>query len=219
MTGEVAGGRVPLPQRTAEARLIVVARARRAEDYDRVLDVLVEAGIRSIELTLTTPGTFERLPALTDRYGASVDLGVGTVTSEAELARAIGAGARYIVTPVTSAALVAQARAAAVPIVPGGLTPTELFASWSAGASAVKIFPAGPVGASYLKDLRGPFPDLVAVPSGGVDLDGAAAWLAAGAAAVSVGGPLLGDAFAGGDLAALRTRAEAFVSLCARTAH
>lgn len=214
MTGELR--RVALPQRTVDSRLIVVARAQRAEDYDAVLDVLIDAGIRSLELTLTTPGTFDRMPHLLAQYGDAVDLGVGTVTNAADLARAVEAGASYLVTPITSAAFVEQATDAGVPIVPGGLTPTELFASWSAGASAVKIFPAGQVGPAYLKDLRGPFPDLVAVPSGGVDLNGASAWLTAGAVAVSVGGPLLGDAFSGGDLVALRDRAQAFVEVCAR---
>ena len=216
MTGEV--GRLTLPARTAESRLIIVARAQRATDYDAVLDVLVDAGIRSVELTLTTPGTFEHLPRLLERFGDTIDLGIGTVTNTADLARALDAGAAYIVTPITSTEFVRQATDAGVPIVPGGLTPTELFASWSAGASAVKIFPAGQVGPSYLKDLRGPFPDIVAVPSGGVDLAGAEAWLRAGAVAVSVGGPLLGDAFRGGDLQALRTRAEAFVEVCAQDA-
>ena len=213
MTGEVA--RVALPARTVESRLVVVARAQRAEDYDAVLEVLIEAGIRSVELTLTTPGTFERLPLLLDTYGDVVDLGVGTITGADQLARAVDAGAHYLVTPVTSTDLVARAAAARVPIVPGGLTPTELFASWSAGASAVKVFPSGVVGPSYLKDLRGPFPDIAAMPSGGVDLDSAAAWLAAGAVAVSVGGPLLGDAFRGGELAALRARAAAVGAGCA----
>lgn len=214
MTGETS--RIALPERTVESRLIVVARAQRAEDYDAVLDVLVDAGIRSVELTLTTPGTFAHFPRLRERFGDVVDLGIGTVTSTDDLTRAIDAGATYIVTPITSTAFVEQATDAGVPIVPGGLTPTELFASWSAGASAVKVFPAGQVGPGYLKDLRGPFPDIVAVPSGGVDLAGAEAWLAAGAVAVSVGGPLLGDAFGGGDLGALRDRAEAFVTVCAR---
>ncbi|WEK61558.1 MAG: bifunctional 4-hydroxy-2-oxoglutarate aldolase/2-dehydro-3-deoxy-phosphogluconate aldolase [Candidatus Microbacterium colombiense] len=214
MTGENA--RVALPARTVGSRLIVVARAQHAEDYDAVLDVLVDAGIRSIELTLTTPGTFDRFTALRDRYDTVADLGVGTVTNSTDIGRAVDAGARYLVTPITSTAFVQQATDAGVPIVPGGLTPTELFASWSAGASAVKVFPAGQVGPGYLKDLRGPFPDLVAVPSGGIDLAGAAAWLDAGAVAVSVGGPLLGDAFAGGDLVALRDRAQAFVEVCAR---
>jgi 2-dehydro-3-deoxyphosphogluconate aldolase/(4S)-4-hydroxy-2-oxoglutarate aldolase len=212
MTGEPA--RLALSPRTVESRLIVVARAPRVEDYDRVLEVLVEAGIRSVELTLTTPGTLDRLPELIARYDGAADIGVGTVTGEAQLRRAIEGGARYVVTPITSSALVAQSVDAGVPIVPGGLTPTELFSSWSAGAAAVKIFPAGQVGPSYLSDLRGPFPDIVAIPSGGVDLDGARAWLRAGALAVSVGGPLLGDAFRGGRLDALRDRVTRFVDVC-----
>ncbi|KNY04710.1 bifunctional 4-hydroxy-2-oxoglutarate aldolase/2-dehydro-3-deoxy-phosphogluconate aldolase [Microbacterium sp. GCS4] len=214
MTGEA--GREALPARTLESRLVVVARAQRAADYDAVLEVLVDAGIRSVELTLTTPDTLAHLPRLIERFGDVVDLGVGTVTDTEELSGAIAAGAAYIVTPITDRSFVTQARDAGVPIVPGGLTPTELSASWSAGASAVKVFPAGQVGPGYLKDLRGPFPDIQVVPSGGVDLAGAEAWLAAGAAAVSVGGPLLGDAFSGGDLGALRDRAAAFVEVCAR---
>ncbi|MCK6079828.1 bifunctional 4-hydroxy-2-oxoglutarate aldolase/2-dehydro-3-deoxy-phosphogluconate aldolase [Microbacterium sp. EYE_5] len=207
----MTGDRLALPERTLASRLVVVARAQRAEDYDAVLEVLADAGIRSVELTLTTPGTFDHLPRLRDAFGDRLDLGVGTVVDEAQLDRAVAGGAAYLVTPITSTSLVRRAVEAGVPIVPGGLTPTELFSSWSAGASAVKVFPAGQVGPGYLSDLRGPFPDIRAVPSGGVDLAGATAWLDAGALAVSVGGPLLGDAFRGGDLGALRERAEAFV--------
>lgn len=215
MTGELRSTRIALPAQTLASGLVVVARAERAEDYDAVLDVLIDAGIRSIELTLTTPGTFDRLAVLRERYDAVADLGIGTVTNSVDLARAIDAGVRYVVTPLTSSALVVQATDAGMPIIPGGFTPTELFTSWSAGASAVKVFPAGKLGPSYLADLRGPFPDIAVVPSGGVDLESAAAWLKAGAVAVSVGGPLLGDAFRGGNLVSLRDRAEAFVAVCA----
>ncbi|WP_150953623.1 bifunctional 4-hydroxy-2-oxoglutarate aldolase/2-dehydro-3-deoxy-phosphogluconate aldolase [Microbacterium testaceum] len=206
MTGE-------LPFRTVSSKLIVVARASAASDYAPVLASLAAAGVQSIELTLTTPGTFDAFTDLRSSFDG--DLGIGTVTDLDQLERAIAVGADYVVTPITSTALVERAVAAGMPIVPGGLTPTELFASWSAGASAVKVFPAGQVGPGYLKDLRGPFPDIVVIPSGGVDADSAAAWLAAGAVAVSVGGPLLGDAFRGGDLGALRERAERFVAVCA----
>jgi len=206
MTGE-------LPSRTVSSKLVVVARASAASDYAPVLAALAEAGVQSVELTLTTPGTFDAFAEL--RAAFDGDLGIGTVTNVDQLERAIAVGADYVVTPITSTALVERAVAAGMPIVPGGLTPTELFASWSAGASAVKVFPAGQVGPGYLKDLRGPFPDIAVVPSGGVDADSAAAWLAAGAVAVSVGGPLLGDAFRGGDLGALRARAERFVAVCA----
>ncbi|MFN3948870.1 bifunctional 4-hydroxy-2-oxoglutarate aldolase/2-dehydro-3-deoxy-phosphogluconate aldolase [Microbacterium sp.] len=206
MTGE-------LPSRTVSSRLVVVARASAASDYAPVLAALADAGVQSVELTLTTPGTFDVFAQL--RASFDGDLGIGTVTTLDQLERAIAVGADYVVTPITSTALVERAVAAGMPIVPGGLTPTELFASWSAGASAVKVFPAGQVGPGYLKDLRGPFPDIAVVPSGGVDADSAAAWLAAGAVAVSVGGPLLGDAFHGGDLGALRERAARFVAVCA----
>nr|WP_154921754.1 bifunctional 4-hydroxy-2-oxoglutarate aldolase/2-dehydro-3-deoxy-phosphogluconate aldolase [Microbacterium testaceum] len=205
MTGE-------LPARTLSSKLVVVARASAAADYEPVLAALAQAGVRSVELTLTTPGTFDAFAALRSSFDG--DLGIGTVTNLDQLERAIEVGADYVVTPITSSALVERAVAAGIPIIPGGLTPTELFSSWSAGASAVKIFPAGQVGPGYLKDLRGPFPDIAVVPSGGVDADSAAAWLAAGAVAVSVGGPLLGDAFRGGDLGALRERAERFVAVC-----
>jgi 2-dehydro-3-deoxyphosphogluconate aldolase/(4S)-4-hydroxy-2-oxoglutarate aldolase len=102
-------------------------------------------------------------------------------------------------------------------VFPGGLTPTELAAGWEAGATAVKIFPAETVGPAYLKHLRGPFPDLQAVPSGGVDLDATREWLAAGAAAVSIGGPLLGDALKGGDPSALRERCRAIHAVVTET--
>lgn len=219
MTGDTlatdaARTRLPMPARTAAAKLIVVVRAPDAAGYDQVLDVLVSAGIRSVELTLTTPGTLDRLPKLLAQFGDGADIGVGTVTDGDQLAAAVDAGAHYLVTPIADPDLVGAANRAGVPIVPGGLTPTELFAAWRAGAAAVKIFPANQVGPGYLNDLRGPFPDIAAVPSGGVDLQGAAAWLRAGAAAVSVGGPLLGDALRGGDLGALRDRTAAFVAAC-----
>lgn len=215
MIGDGTVNRLPIPPRTAATRLIAVLRARDSGDYTRVLDALVDAGIRSVELTMTTPGTIERLPEIVARFGDAADIGVGTVIDEDELNAAIGAGAHYIVTPITDARVVALSVAAGIPVVPGGFTPTELFASWRAGASAVKVFPAGQVSANYVNDLRGPFPGIDVIPSGGVNHDMAAAWLAAGAAAVSVGGPLLGDAMRGGNLRALRERAAAFVALCA----
>lgn len=98
MTGDTPT-RLQIPARTAAAKLIVVLRAPDAADYDRVLDVLVEAGIRSVELTLTTPGTLERLPELLARYGDEADIGVGTVVDGEQLDAAVGAGAHYLVTP------------------------------------------------------------------------------------------------------------------------
>lgn len=210
--------RPSLPERTAAARLIVVIRGELADQYAPVLDALAGAGIRSVELTLSTPGTLDELPALLERFGDQLDIGIGTVTDPGDLRVAAERGAHYIVTPITRADLLEAAAEAGIPIVPGGLTPSELHAGWAAGAAAVKVFPASVVGPGYVKDLRGPFPGIRVIPSGGVDLEAARAWLQAGAEAVSVGGPLLGDALKGGSLEALADRAVQFVGVTTREA-
>jgi 2-dehydro-3-deoxyphosphogluconate aldolase / (4S)-4-hydroxy-2-oxoglutarate aldolase len=213
-----ATDRPTLPERTAAARLIVVIRGERADQYAPVLEALAGAGIRSVELTLSTPGTLDELPALLESFGDRLDIGIGTVTDPEDLRTAARHGAHYIVTPITRADLLEAASEAGIAIVPGGLTPSELHAGWAAGAAAVKVFPASVVGPGYVKDLRGPFPGIRVIPSGGVDLDAAAAWLRAGADAVSVGGPLLGDALTGGSLEQLADRAAQFVGVTTREA-
>ena len=212
-----ASGRPPLGERLTRSKVIAVLRASQISALAPVCDVLVEEGILTLELTLTTPGILDALPRLVDRYGASADVGVGTILTESDAERAVECGARFLVTPTVSLPVVNLAVQRQVAIFPGGLTPTELAAGWQAGATAVKIFPAQTVGAGYLKHLRGPFPDLQAVPSGGVDLDASRQWLAAGAVAVSIGGPLLGDALNGGRLDALRDRCRAFRTVVGET--
>jgi 2-dehydro-3-deoxyphosphogluconate aldolase/(4S)-4-hydroxy-2-oxoglutarate aldolase len=207
-----------LSQRLAGSKVIAVLRASQVSALAPVCDVLVEEGILSLELTLTTPGLLDALEELVDRYGNSADVGVGTVVTESEARRAMDCGAQYLVTPTMNLPVVDLAVRRKIAVFPGGLTPTELVAGWRAGATAVKIFPAETVGAGYLKHLRGPFPDLEAIPSGGVDLDATRAWLAAGAAAVSIGGPLLGDVLEGGELSALRDRCRAVRAVVAATA-
>jgi 2-dehydro-3-deoxyphosphogluconate aldolase/(4S)-4-hydroxy-2-oxoglutarate aldolase len=201
--------RPPLSDRLISSKVIAVLRASHVSALVPVCEVLVNEGILSLELTLTTPGLLDALPELVDRYSNSADVGVGTILTESEAQRALDSGAQYLVTPTMNLPVVRLAVQHQVAVFPGGLTPTELAAGWDAGATAVKIFPAQTVGAGYLKHLRGPFPDLQAVPSGGVDLDASRQWLAAGAVAVSIGGPLLGDSLKGGDVSALRDRCRA----------
>jgi 2-dehydro-3-deoxyphosphogluconate aldolase/(4S)-4-hydroxy-2-oxoglutarate aldolase len=195
--------------------VVAVLRAGHAREYAPVIEALAAAGVRSIELTLSTAGVFDLLPALVRDFGEEVEIGVGTITTTAEAGQALDSGARFLVTPVTDSGIVGAAVGRGVPVYPGGLTPTELLAGWRAGATAVKIFPASTVGPGYIAQLRGPFPDLQVIPSGGVGIEDAAAWISAGALAVSLGGPLLGDAFRGGDLAALRSRAARVTALVA----
>jgi 2-dehydro-3-deoxyphosphogluconate aldolase/(4S)-4-hydroxy-2-oxoglutarate aldolase len=206
MNGPGLAARAELPSAVVESGVIAVLRGRVASDYLRVCTTLVEAGVVGLELTLTTPGTFAALPALREALPNAV-FGIGTVTRVEEVGRARSAGAEFVVTPVTQGAVIDEAVRVGLPVVPGGLTPTELHDGWSRGAAAVKVFPASAVGAGYLTQLAGPFPALRAMPSGGVALDDIQGWVEAGAMAVSLGGPLVGDAFAGGDLAALAERA------------
>jgi 2-dehydro-3-deoxyphosphogluconate aldolase/(4S)-4-hydroxy-2-oxoglutarate aldolase len=213
----MAISRPPLSDRLNSSKVIAVLRASHISALVPVCDVLVEEGILSLELTLTTPGLLDALPEFVYRYTDAADVGVGTILSEPEAHRAIDSGAQYLVTPTMNLAVVRLAVERQVAVFPGGLTPTELAAGWNAGATAVKIFPAQTVGAAYLKHLRGPFPDLEGIPSGGVDLNATRAWLDAGAAAVSIGGPLLGDALKSGDLSALRDRCRAVRAVVRQT--
>jgi 2-dehydro-3-deoxyphosphogluconate aldolase/(4S)-4-hydroxy-2-oxoglutarate aldolase len=135
---------------------------------------------------------------------------MGTVTSEATARASLDSGAEFLVTPIVAPEVLELGVAAGVPVLCGALTPTEAHAAWSAGASAVKIFPASAVRPSFLRELRGPFPELDAMPSGGVGFDDMAPWLTAGACAVSLGGTLIGDVFtnASSDLEARVQRAR-----------
>ena len=209
---DVSGGtdtlRRPAPSAILQANPVVaVLRAGHAREYAPVIAALADGGVRSIELTLSTAGVFELLPGLIRDFGDQVEIGVGTVTAETEAGEALDAGARFLVTPVTNSAIVRAAAERGIPVFPGGLTPTELFTGWRAGATAVKIFPASTVGPGYIAQLRGPFPELAVIPSGGVAIEDAPGWIRAGALAVSLGGPLIGDAFNGGDLSELTRRA------------
>ncbi|KRE64092.1 2-dehydro-3-deoxyphosphogluconate aldolase [Arthrobacter sp. Soil736] len=197
---------------------MAVLRARHASDYAPVIEALQRGGVLSIELTLSTPGVWDELPALRDRFGDALEIGVGTVTEAAEAEAALDLGAAYIVTPVTDPGVITACVGRGVPVYPGGLTPTELHAGWKLGATAVKVFPASTVGAGYVAQLRGPFPDIEVIPSGGVNIEDVPGWIMAGALAVSLGGPLLGDAFKGGDLQELTARARRVRELIDRTA-
>ena len=191
--------------------VVAILRGRRAEHLDAVLDVLVEAGIRSLEITLNTPGALTAIRRAGTRFGSDVTVGAGTVRTVADVDAAVEAGAAYLVSPHTDPALASRAHELGAAYLPGAFTPTEIVAAWNAGAAAVKLFPARLGGPRYLRDLREPLPDIPIVPTGGVSAENAAEWFAAGAVAVGAGGSLIGDALDGGDLSALAARASALV--------
>ncbi len=203
--------RLALPEELAGG-LVAVLRARRAEQLLPVCRTLVQEGIVGLELTLTTPDALSVVAEITEALPAAC-IGIGTITTPEEVDDAADAGARFGVSPIASMELLSAARERALPFVGGALTPTEIHRVWSGGASAVKVFPAGSVGTGYLGQLRGPFPDLQIMPSGGVSIEDIPAWFAAGAITVSLGGDLQGRVFDDGDLDALAARSARAVRL------
>ena len=200
---------------SANSRVVAVLRARHASAYAPVIESLLAGGVTLIELTLTTAGVVDHLPGLRQAFGQDANIGVGTVVDPDEAKLVLDAGAQFLVTPTVNTDVIAAAVDRGVPVFPGGLTPTELFTGWAAGATAVKVFPASTVGPGYCAQLRGPFPQMELVPSGGIGLDDAPAWITAGAMAVSIGGPLLKDAFEGGSLSQLTERCRRVSALVA----
>jgi len=199
--------RPPIPTRITESRAIAVGRYISAADAPRIGEALVAGGVTAMELTLNEPEddalrAIEALAGVADDLGALV--GAGTVLSISAAKRAVDAGARFIVAPHTDKELIAWCALSGVPCFPGALSPTEIHVAWSAGASAVKLFPAAAVGPSYLKQIAGPFPDVAMVPTGGVSAETAGAWIDAGAVAVGMGSWLIGD----GDPAGVTQRAR-----------
>ena len=193
-------------------RAIAILRASTAERFADVTDVLVDQGVKAVEYTLTTPKVLDAIAAYAKRKPADVAIGAGTVTTPDDAQRAVDAGATYLITPAVFPDVIEEAARLGVPVLPGALTPTEIVTAWRAGATMVKLFPASLGGVAYLKAVRAPLPEIPLVPTGGVDPANAGEWLKAGAAAVAVGTPLVGDACEGGDLQALAERADTLVA-------
>jgi 2-dehydro-3-deoxyphosphogluconate aldolase/(4S)-4-hydroxy-2-oxoglutarate aldolase len=207
--------RIPLPESIARSRLVAVVRATSIDTLPNVVSVLIENGITVIELTLTTPDAIRSMTELRSVWSDRALIGMGTVTTKGQARDSIAAGAQFLVTPVTVPEIANISSEAGVPILMGAFSPTEVATAWDSGATAVKVFPASQVGPSYLRELRGPFLEIVTMPSGGVTIDDIPAWLSAGASAVSLGGSLIGSAFSG-DLAGLAERARKAVDYVAK---
>jgi 2-dehydro-3-deoxyphosphogluconate aldolase/(4S)-4-hydroxy-2-oxoglutarate aldolase len=206
--------RPAIPAGVVSAGVVAIGRRVAAGSVPAVAEALVAGGVRAFELTLNEPeGDALRAIEAAARVGLDLGLevGAGTVLSIEAAGRAIDAGATFLVMPHLDADLVAWAAGRGIPTFPGCATPTEILAAWRAGAAAVKLFPASSAGPGFVREMRGPFPDIPLVPTGGVTLQTAPAFIAAGAVAIGMGGWLLGD----GDAAGIRERAAAVVSAIA----
>lgn len=193
-----------LPTPIRVQRVIAIARGLTPSSVTPLAEALSRGGIGVLEVTVEEEGG---IPAIEELRGSGFFVGAGTVTSIGQAAAAIESGAGFLVSPHFDAGLIGWARDAGIPFIPGTFTPTEVHTAWSAGASAVKIFPASIGGPDHISALKGPLPQVELIPTGGVDGDNAAAYLGAGAVAVGIGGWLTGH----GDMAMVAERAARLV--------
>ena len=175
-----------------EVGIVPVVRTSTSEAAILAVEALYNGGVRAAEITMTVPGAIRALEKVADRFGGKIMLGAGTVL-DPETARAcMLAGAEFFVTPSLRVSTIELVKRYSKVICPGALTPTEVLTAWESGADVVKIFPCGNVGGpKYIKALKGPFPQIEMIPTGGVNLETAGDFLKAGACAVAVGGELV----------------------------
>ena len=193
-----------------ETGVIPVIRANSSDEAMRAIDAIRAGGVSTMEITMTVPGAVKVMEDVAKRYGAEVLVGAGTVL-DAETARiCILSGARFVISPAFNPETVSLCKRYGVVVMPGALTPTEVVQAWTAGADFVKVFPAGALGgASYIKSLKAPLPQIELIPTGGVSLKTAADFIKAGAGALGIGADLV-------DLEALRNGQDDLITERAR---
>lgn len=211
----MSAARVALPDAlTGPGVLAIVRGARDAAWLREAGAALLEGGVAAVEVAGTGPDAAEGIAALSTVPGLTV--GAGTVLSREQTDRVVAAGASFLVMPHVDADLVAWAAGAGLATLPGALTPTEALTAWGAGAAAVKLFPAAPLGPEYLAALREPLGHLQFVPTGGVTDENAEAFVAAGAVAVAAASWLVPAPPAELSPSRLRARAASLVDAVAR---
>lgn len=201
-------------QRIRDIGVIPVVRASSADEAVQVVEAIRAGGVSLLEITMTVPGAVQVIQTLTKEFGDGAIVGAGTVLDAQTAAACIAAGAKFIVSPALNPETIAFCREHDVAVMPGALTPTEIVTAWNAGADFVKVFPCGALGgASYIKSLKAPLPQIELVPTGGVTLTTAASFIQAGAAAIGVGADLVDvKAIRAGEADKITAAAQAYVA-------
>jgi len=202
-------------ERILEIGIVPVVRASSSREARMAADAVCEGGIPIVEITMTVPGAVEVIRELVKAAGSQVLVGAGTVLNTETARQCLDAGAQFLVSPGLNVDTVKLAAREGKLMMAGALTPTEIMAAWEAGSDFVKIFPCGQVGgAKYIKTLKGPFPQIPFVPTGGVNLSTAAEFIEAGAVALGVGGELVqADALKAGKPEIIVESARKFVAI------
>ena len=191
--------------RLLASRVIAIVRTHSQDDIVPLARAIVQGGIDVLEVALTSPGAIAAIGQIASEVKGAV-VGAGTVLDERQGQAAIDAGSQFLISPGFSPRILRVATKRGIPYIPGALTPTELITIFEHGLREIKIFPAGSLGPSYIRELLGPFPNRRAIPTGGVTTENARAFLEAGAVALGVGGALTGRVPQGSyDMVAKRT--------------
>lgn len=193
--------------------IVPVIRADSEDEARQLIEAIFEGGISIFEVTMTVPNAVLLIKTLVADFAEKAIIGAGTVLDAATARNCLAAGAKFIVSPVLKLDVIEICRRENVAVFPGALTPTEIVAAWQAGADAVKIFPANAVGgASFLKAIKTPLPNIELMPTGGVTLATIGDFIRAGAIAVGVGSDLADvRAIRAGESEKITKAAHAFV--------
>ncbi|MBE3039035.1 MAG: bifunctional 4-hydroxy-2-oxoglutarate aldolase/2-dehydro-3-deoxy-phosphogluconate aldolase [Chloroflexi bacterium] len=206
-----------ITNKVKEYGVLAVIRGPSAELTIKMVDALIAGGVKGIEITYSTPQAASVVRNLAERYGAEILLGMGTLTRPEQAEEATRAGATFLVSPICQVELTKAMLDTGLAVMTGALTPSEVFQAYTLGSSIVKIFPGSLTGPGYIKALRGPFPYIPMMPTGGVSLENIGEWFAAGAVAVGAGSELCPKQLAeAGEFDKISANARRFVEAIAQ---
>ncbi len=200
--------------RFEQVPIVAILRGFSVAQVRPIVEACRAGGLRNLEITMNSDQPESQIAAAIDAAEGTMNLGAGTVTNERELEAALQAGAGFIVTPTLNPKVMRTCTQANIPIFPGAYTPTEIVAAHDAGAHMVKVFPSNIVGPSFIKALRGPFPDIPLMPTGGINHTTIRDYLKAGARGFGVGSPILNaERIQAGDWGWLTEQVRAFCEI------
>lgn len=173
-------------------RIVAIIRGITGERFNSLIETLVRNSIMIMEVTVDTPGVYEKIQHIKEQYGDQVVIGAGTVLDSETARMAIISGAEFLVSPSLNLDVIKTAKRYGKVVIPGCMTPTEIVKAYEAGADVIKVFPASTLGPRYFRELSGPLAHIPLLPTGGVDLDNAQDYIEAGAVAIGLGSSLVG---------------------------
>lgn len=193
-----------------ENYLVAVVRGNDEDETKKIVDEIIKGGFKNIEITFTVPNAEEVINQVHKQYGDDIVLGAGTVLDAATAQIAINKGAQYIVSPHLDTNISKLCNVYSIPYLPGCSSATEIIEALRYGSDLIKLFPGGQLGAGFIKDIKGPVPNVELMPSGGVNLDNVSDWIEKGSFAVGIGGDLTKE-FTGNNFEVISEKAQKYV--------